>query len=289
MPETNEVKVENLNEFEFSKIKGFSYFNYCTKISKVVLEESGLTVNRNSKWFYFIKGKNKTAAVNYTSIDKVESKVHFSFWDLVFGLVFLLCLIISHEITWLIFAAVWLFCAFGKNIIIRLKNGSNVIIMSEGFGQQKEIDRFLGVINEKLQTFPTVDNAAESNELDQPVNELSDENIISKLPFKKMVENNQKIPPKIAPYINQIAAGIIIILLAGILYGIFGGTSISQLEEEVLASVQEQFSATDLKLVKVSKNVYSGMVYGTNIFGGEVQKTIIVVSYGRNFQWEFEN
>jgi hypothetical protein len=284
-----ETKAENPNEFEFSKTKGFSYINYCTKTSKVVLEESGLTVNLSSKWFYFIKGKNKAAKVDYQSIDRVESKVHFSFWDLLFGLVFIVFLIISQEIVWLVLAAIWLFCAFGKNIVIRLKNGLNVVIMSEGIGQQKEIDRFLESMKGRLQSASTGTNAENIEDSVGTVNELSDEGFISKLPFRKMVEKNKNISPRILPFINQIAAGIIIILLAAVIYGIFGGTSTGRLEREVLASVQEQFTATDLKLVKVGKGIYSGIVYGENMFGMQVQKTITVVSDGRSFQWEFEN
>jgi hypothetical protein len=154
-----EIKAKNPNEFEFSKAKGFSYINYCTKTSKVILEENGLTVNMSSKWFYFIKGKNKTAKVDYQSIDKIESKVHFSFWDLLFGLVFLGILAISQEITWLVPAVIWLFCAFGKNIIIRLKNNSNVVIMSEGIGQQKEIKRFLESVDGRLKSVSTEEKA----------------------------------------------------------------------------------------------------------------------------------
>jgi hypothetical protein len=284
-----ESKAENPNEFEFSKTKGFSYINYCTKTSKVVLEENGLSLNRSSKWFYFIKGKNKTAKVDYQSIDKVESKVHFSFWDLSYGLVFLVFLAISQEIGWLVLAAIWLFCAFGKNIIIRLKNGLNVVIMSEGFGQQKEIDRFLESINGRLQSVSTEANAENREDSVGTINELSDDDSISKLPFRKMVEKNKNVPPQIIPFINHLAVGIIIVLLVVVIYGFFGGTSTGRLEKQVLASVQEQFTATDLKLVKISKGIYSGIVYGENMFGMQVQQTITVISDGRNIQWEFEN
>jgi hypothetical protein len=292
MDKNGTAEVKKPNEFTFSKTKGFSYGSYCTKTSKVVLEEKVITVNQKSDWFYFIKGKNKTAIVDYGSIDKIEAKVHFSFWDLIFGLAFLLFFIISQEFPWLIATAVWLFCGFGKNIIIRLKNGSRVVIMSEGFGQQGEIDQFLGAVTEKLQTLPIVGNEEKTTESVQELNELSDENFISKLPFRRLVEGNQKIPPKILPFVNQIAAGIIIILLAGLLYGTFGGGSTARLEKRVFASMKEQnIAVNDVKLVKVGKNIYSGTAYCTSWrYGGtKVRKTISVFSDGRNIQWELDD
>ncbi|MHC6202833.1 hypothetical protein ACYULU_06525 [Breznakiellaceae bacterium SP9] len=287
-----EIKAENPNEFEFSKAKGFSYINYSIKTSRVVLEENGVTVNRSSKWFYFIKGKNKSATVDYKSIDKVESKVHFSFWDLLFGLAFLVFLVLSLDKTWLVLALIWLFCAFGKNIVIRLKNGSNIVIMSEGIGQQKKIDRFMELLNERLESVSTEsasENSGNNVALEQTVNELSDEDFISKLPFKKILEKNKSIPQKILPYINRIAVGIVVLLLVFVLHGIFGGISTESLEKQVLESVQKQFTATELQLIKVSDNLYTGIVKGKNTFGMPVQKTITVVCDGRNFQWEFQN
>jgi hypothetical protein len=141
----------------------------------------------------------------------------------------------------------------------------------------------------RAQPVPADDNTERSNNSPQSANRLSNNDFISKLPFKKMAERNKNIPPKILPFINHIAVGIIILLVVGVFFGIFSGTSTGQLEKQVLKSIQEQFTATDVKLVKINKNLYSGIVYGETAYGLPIQKPIVVVSDGRNFQWEFEN
>jgi hypothetical protein len=46
--------------------------------------------------------------------------------------------------------ALLVFCSYGKNIIITKRDKSKIVIMSEGFGEKKEINEFCRVLNEKM-------------------------------------------------------------------------------------------------------------------------------------------
>jgi hypothetical protein len=151
------------NEFEFSKTKGFGSMNYGLISSKVTVNQENFLVENKSQWFFFIRKKQKPEIIPYEKIDKVEVKTNFAKGDFIFAAIFLLVSLITAQWWGLVVVAVLVFCAYGKNIVITRKDtSSNVIIMSEGFGQTKNIDEFCKAIQEKgnlaLGNPPTVTN-----------------------------------------------------------------------------------------------------------------------------------
>jgi hypothetical protein len=67
--------------------------------------------------------------------------------------------------------------------------------------------------------------------------------------------------------------------------------STSKLEKAVWTSIEEQqnIQITDLKLVKLSKDNYSGIVTAKTIFGGSKTFNVTVVTDGKNIIWQLGN
>lgn len=147
------------NEMAFSKTKGFGNINYAVAGTKVNFGETGLSIEQTNKVLFF-KGKPKTSVVDYGSIAQVEVKTNFAKGDLISGIiigVFAIILALTgafgEEGTGIlagpIIIAVFVFCAYGKNIVLTRKDSTKVVIMSEGFGQGDEIEAFRKNLTEK--------------------------------------------------------------------------------------------------------------------------------------------
>jgi hypothetical protein len=146
---TDEKNQEVQNEIEFSKTKGFSYINYCTIKTAVTFNENDVSLNKSTKWFYVFGGKPNPTTIDYNSIENVEVKTHFSIGDLIFALFFFVMWPVTGEIWLAAFTLVFLFCSYGKNIIITRKDSVKTIIMSEGLGQGDELALFCKKMSEK--------------------------------------------------------------------------------------------------------------------------------------------
>ena len=147
----NATQSQEKNEFEFSKTKGFGSLNYGAVYSKAVLNENALSVNSSSKVF-FIKGKNKTASIEYGTIGKVEVKTHFSAGDLISAIIVLIISIFAWEyngIVGLLIVALLVFCSCSKNIVITRTNASKTVIQA-GLFQKQDIDAFCAKLKEKM-------------------------------------------------------------------------------------------------------------------------------------------
>jgi general stress protein CsbA len=105
------------NEFDFSKTKGLG-----------------------SMWFFLIRKKQKTETIPYEKIDKIEVKTNFAKGDFISAVIVLLISLITAQCWGLIVTAILVFCSYGKNIVITRKDtSSNVIIMTEGFGETEKV------------------------------------------------------------------------------------------------------------------------------------------------------
>jgi hypothetical protein len=139
-------------EFEFSKVKGVGSVNYGRRISKIIMDTTALSIESVGKILFFT-GKPKIYTAEYSSIDKVEVKTNFAKGDLISAIICLILTIVFWEengFYGLFVVALLVFCSYGRNIIITKKDKSKIVIMSEGFGQQKEIDEFCGILNERI-------------------------------------------------------------------------------------------------------------------------------------------
>ena len=125
------------NEFTITRSKGFSYITYLNIVSKISFDDDAAGIETAKNWFYFIKGKPRPMNIDYKTITNVEVKTTFSFWDLLFSILFLIMFISSHEIWLLVFTAVFVFCSYGKNVVISRNNGPKIIIPADGIGSDK--------------------------------------------------------------------------------------------------------------------------------------------------------
>ncbi|MDR2758404.1 MAG: hypothetical protein LBB78_03395 [Spirochaetaceae bacterium] len=139
------------NEFAFEKVKGFGAYNFVWHNTKVFVEETSLSVEHIRK-ILFSKGKPDTAAVNFSDLDRIERKGHFSKGDLISGIIIGIISIATGQLYGLLFTALLVFFAYGKNIVIVRKDGSKVIIQCGGplsGGGQAEFDRMIPMLTTK--------------------------------------------------------------------------------------------------------------------------------------------
>jgi hypothetical protein len=282
-----EVQVQEGNEFVITRSKGFSYITYLKIVSKVVFGDGAVAIETAKKWFYFIKGKPKSINVDYNAIASVELKTAFAFWDLLFSMIFLIMFVSSHEIWWLVLIAVFIFCSFGKNIVISRNNGPKIIIPADGIGSDNElIKNICGFFEKKVPgiTNPGLENKPQGLK------------VLDVLPFKTLVEG--KFSPgtiesnptlkKMVPYAYANVIGLSLIAVIVIIGILAAGPSTASLEKEVWAAIEEQqdIQITDLKLIKIEKGIYTGVVTAKTFIGGTRDLNVTVVTDGRNIQWE---
>jgi hypothetical protein len=139
------------NEFGFERVKGFGGYNFVWHNTKVLAEETGLSVAHTKK-IMFGKGKTDTTVVNFADLDHVESKGHFSIGELIAGILIAIISIVTVQIWGLLITAFLVFFAYGKNIVIVRKNGSKVIVQCGGplSGSGKsEFERLIPVLTTK--------------------------------------------------------------------------------------------------------------------------------------------
>jgi hypothetical protein len=150
---------KNPNELVFTKTKGLGSMNYAVVSSVVNIDETGFSVKRTNKVFFF-KKKPQVSTIDYDSIANVTVKTNFAKGDLISGIilgVFAIIIALTGAfgeespgiLVGPIIIAVMVFCAYGKNIVITRKDATKVIIMSEGFGQGDEIKAFCTKLAEK--------------------------------------------------------------------------------------------------------------------------------------------
>jgi hypothetical protein len=144
-----EIPVKNPNEIVFTKTKGVGAYNFGKITSSAIFNDTGLALSSGSKWIGFIKGKQKSANIEYQAIDMVEIKTHFSKGDLISGIIIGIISIVTVQLWGLLFVALLLFCSYGKNIIVTGKNLSKFILMSEGFGETEEFECLSKKLGEK--------------------------------------------------------------------------------------------------------------------------------------------
>jgi hypothetical protein len=91
--------------------------------------------------------------VNYSDIDRVELKGHFTKGDLISGIILGIISIATVQLWGLLISAFLIFFAYGKNIVIVRKDGSKVIIQNGGplsGGEQVEFDRMIPMLTTKI-------------------------------------------------------------------------------------------------------------------------------------------
>jgi hypothetical protein len=151
--ETTKIESEQTtNEFEFRKVKGFGALNFIWHTTKVVIEETSLSVEHKRK-FLFVNSKPNHAVVNYSDLDKVELKTHFTIGDLISGIIIAIIGIATMQFWALIFTALLVLFAYSKNIVISRKDGSKVPILNGRFisgGRMDEFNRMIPILTTKL-------------------------------------------------------------------------------------------------------------------------------------------
>jgi hypothetical protein len=139
------------NEFDFEKVKGFGAYNFVWHNTKVLVEETDLSVEHIRKILFF-KGKPDKTIVNYNDLDRVELKGYFSKADLISGILIGIISIATMQIWGLLFTAFLVFFSYGKNVVIVRKDGSKVIIRYGGplsGGGKAEFERLIPVLTTK--------------------------------------------------------------------------------------------------------------------------------------------
>ena len=141
---------KNPNEVVFSKTKGFCSMNYGSVTTKALFNETSVLVERVNKVF-FSKGKPKTDTVEYNAIESVVIKKHFSKGDLISGIIIGVIPMFTGFLIplGLFIIAFMVFCSYGKNIVITKKNGEEINLLGEGFGQSEERETFIKKLEEK--------------------------------------------------------------------------------------------------------------------------------------------
>jgi hypothetical protein len=139
------------NEFTFEKVKGFGAYNFVWHNTKVLVEDSNLSVAHTRK-IMFGKGKIDTAIVNYSDLDRVEIKGRFSRGDLISGIIIAVISIVTLQIYGLLVTAFLVFFSYGKNILIVRKDGSKAVIQCGGplsGGGKAELERMIPLLTTK--------------------------------------------------------------------------------------------------------------------------------------------
>ena len=146
-------KVEKApNEFDFEKVKGFGRSNFVWHNTKVMVEDTCLSIEHIRKILFF-KGNPDNAVVNYSDLERIELKSHFSKGDLISGIIIGIISIVTMQIYGLLFTAFLVFFSYSKNIVITRKDGSKTTILNGGplsGGGQAEFDRMIPMLTTKI-------------------------------------------------------------------------------------------------------------------------------------------
>jgi len=146
-------KVEKApNEFDFEKVKGWGRANFVWHNTKVIVEDTCLSIEHVRKILFF-KGKPDNDIVNYSDLDRIELKTHFSKSDLIAGIIIGIVSIPTLQLYLLLVTALFVLFSYGKNIVIIRKNGSKTTILNGGplsGGGQAEFDRMISMLTTKI-------------------------------------------------------------------------------------------------------------------------------------------
>jgi len=146
-------KVEKApNEFDFEKVKGWGSANFVWHNTKVMVEDTCLSIEHIRKILFF-KGNPDNAVVNYSDLDRIELKKHFSKGDLISGIIIGIASIVSMQIYGLLFTAILVLFSYSKNIVIFRKDGSKITILNGGLlsgSGQAEFDRMIPMLTTKI-------------------------------------------------------------------------------------------------------------------------------------------
>jgi hypothetical protein len=146
-----DAQIKQPNEFEFTKVKGFGAYNFVWHNTNVVVEDTSLFVEHKRKIMFF-KGKPDKAVVNYSDLDRVELKGHFSKADLISGIIIGIISIVTLQIYGLLITAFLVFFSYGKNIVFVYRDSSKVIIQCGGplsGGGKAEFERMIPLLTTK--------------------------------------------------------------------------------------------------------------------------------------------
>lgn len=133
--ETQQVNTDS-KSFSFVKRKGFGRATYLTIWTKAEIKEDVLYVEVQNKHFGIFKGKFTSYNIKLSDISSVALKTSWSFWDSVYGAIFLVIGFIAPPI--FILSAIFFFSAYGKTIEIVTKQNFRPRIQSETIKDVKE-------------------------------------------------------------------------------------------------------------------------------------------------------
>jgi len=140
------------NEFDFEKVKGFGALNFIWHNTKVMIEDTSISIEHIRKIVFF-KGKPNITAINYSGLDKIELKSHFSLGDLISGIIVGVIGVVTEQYWGLLITALLVLFSYSKNIVITRKDGSKVTILNGGplsGGNQTEFDRMIPMLTTKI-------------------------------------------------------------------------------------------------------------------------------------------
>jgi hypothetical protein len=139
------------NEFDFEKVKGFGRGNFVWHNTKVLVEDTCLSIEHTRKILFF-KGKPDNAVVNYSDLERIELKSHFSKGDLISGIIIGIISLFVFQ-PGLLFTALLVLFSYSKNIVFVLKNGLKLTVLNGGLlsgGGQAEFDRMISMLTTKI-------------------------------------------------------------------------------------------------------------------------------------------
>jgi hypothetical protein len=146
------VQEKAQNEFEFEKVKGFGAYNFVWHNTKVLVEDTCLSIEHRRKIMFF-KGKPDNTVVSYSDLERIELKSQFSKGDLISGIIIAIIAILTVQLYGLLFTVILVLFSYSKNIVIVLKNGLKKTIPNGGLlsgGGQAEFDKMISVLTTKI-------------------------------------------------------------------------------------------------------------------------------------------
>lgn len=139
------------NEFDFEKVKGWGRANFVWHNTKVIVEDTSLSIEHIRRILFFKKTDN--AVVNYNDLDRIELKTHFSLGDLISGIIIGIVSIPTGQLYLLLVTALLVLFSYSKNIVIIQKNGLKTTILNGGplsGGGLAEFNRMIPMLTTKI-------------------------------------------------------------------------------------------------------------------------------------------
>jgi hypothetical protein len=140
------------NEFDFEKTKGFGAYNFVWHKTKVGMQDTSMSIALTRK-ILLGKGTTDTNTVNYSDLDHVEVKKHFSKGDIIAAALIAILGIVTAQIWAFLISALLIVFSFGKNIVFIRNDGTKVTVENGGLlsgGGMAEFERMVPMLNEKI-------------------------------------------------------------------------------------------------------------------------------------------